>query len=103
MSRILDNGYVKITTLIGVVSAVVAFSVKDAQHKLRVEFAITHLSSKVDENSKVLEALNDKIVGRSPGGWHRDTMERWAAELDHRNPGLKVPDPWDKDYDPRPQ
>jgi hypothetical protein len=103
LNQVLDSGYIKIGTVVSLIAAAVAFSVKDTQHKLRMEFAVTHLSQKVDENAQLLNRLNDKVTGKSPGGWHRDTMERWVLEAEKLNPGIKFPDPWDPDYDPRPE
>jgi len=96
VTQILDNGYVKLTTVMIVGGAVLAFSVNDARYKLKMEFAVTHLSQKVSE-------ISDKIEGRTLGGWHRDTMERWVGDTQGRNMSLELPDPWDDEYDPRPQ
>lgn len=40
----------------------------------------------------IVQRLDDKIVGKSPSGWHKIDMEAYMLELQRLNPGLKIPD-----------
>lgn len=79
-----------VITMILLATVSVGFFISESIHRSKIIIAQQELNGRV-------EALEGKIVGRSPKGWHRQQMKTWTSDHCERNPDLicnKITDNW---------
>lgn len=103
IDSLVGNSYVKLSTVVAAFTMLSGLFVKDVNFRSETKYEIREISNQLDRNSIVLDELEKRIIGRTKGGWHRDTMERWVDSTERMNPNLKLPDVWDERYDPKPR
>ena len=88
---LLENTAVRVTTvvavvltLVGAIGGLLGFAVAESQWR-------TNISRDLQELREEVKALDGRIVGKGPSGWHKRDMELWVSELGRLNPDMTMP------------
>jgi hypothetical protein len=93
--HVLENSYFRATTILtmGGVLATLVWQVASWRSDLETAIktntqavqALTAQLSGYPELTRKVDELNERIVGRGPGGWHRNDMRLWCLETELLN------------------
>lgn len=90
MTNLIEDTRVKIATAFMSLAAIIAYVRYDTEWRANTTHSIKELA-------KDLKRVDSKIVGKTPDGWHRKDMLRFAVEAEKLNEGWVAPEVnWDK-------
>ncbi len=91
----LENATVKIVTVLGFMGVVVYAAWEASAFKTTVATEFTGIKTTLERFNKTLDKLDDKIVGKSPEGFHRRDAHELCLAMELTNKSWKCPNPYD--------
>lgn len=79
----LENSSVRVVTLAVTVIFICGLVAAEVAWK-------TNMQRDIKELKIEIQHLNERVVGKSPNGWHRNDMRLWILETEKLNPGWKA-------------
>jgi hypothetical protein len=90
------NTYVRLGAVIAVLVGIITFVIKEVEYRTNLQRDLEQLTVNIQKLTKQIEKIDNKVVGKSPEGWHRPDMKLWILETERENPNWRGADAYPK-------
>lgn len=92
---LVENSYVRLATAVGAFIFAATIGIGEIEYRTNLNRDLKDLSSHISRLEESVRKLENKIVGKTPEGFHRTDMFYYNSEIQRLNPGWKGVNPYE--------